>query len=221
MCRRYSPQLRAPPQLTTEGKPVEPPQEKTFIQKYWIYMVVGLLALGAFWRLCHPVIVAGPYTFLDIFAHMRLPRSIPEHSMFCCYSHYLYCLSCRFSFWMMVIADSMLQLSLPAGTRKVKAKDRYKDKHRVAGSADRCSSEAPSCVRARSVAVRACRLRYPAIQCSRAHVVAVCFANMLLFGHQEGCSCALCSMWLFQGRSAPAMGNPSADWASLGCIGKA
>ncbi|CAL1700551.1 unnamed protein product [Somion occarium] len=39
------PQLRAPPPLTTEGKVVEPVPEKNFLQKYWIYILVAVLAL--------------------------------------------------------------------------------------------------------------------------------------------------------------------------------
>ncbi|THH33679.1 hypothetical protein EUX98_g589 [Antrodiella citrinella] len=39
------PQLRAPPPITPEGKIAEPVPEKSFIQKYWIYMVVAVIAL--------------------------------------------------------------------------------------------------------------------------------------------------------------------------------
>jgi len=39
------PDLRAPPALTTEGEPVTPVPEKSFIQKYWIYIVPMLIAL--------------------------------------------------------------------------------------------------------------------------------------------------------------------------------
>lgn len=39
------PQLRVPPPLALDGKPVEPVPEKTFLQKYWIYMAVALFAL--------------------------------------------------------------------------------------------------------------------------------------------------------------------------------
>ncbi|KAI0045318.1 hypothetical protein FA95DRAFT_1607819 [Auriscalpium vulgare] len=38
------PDLRVPPPVTTEGDPAEPVVEKSFIQKYWLYIV---LALGA------------------------------------------------------------------------------------------------------------------------------------------------------------------------------
>ncbi|KAF8630330.1 hypothetical protein AX15_002980 [Amanita polypyramis BW_CC] len=37
------PELRAPPPLTTEGKPVQPVSEKTFLQKYWMYIVPLLI----------------------------------------------------------------------------------------------------------------------------------------------------------------------------------
>ncbi|KAI0796619.1 hypothetical protein C8Q75DRAFT_202480 [Abortiporus biennis] len=40
------PQLRTPPPLTQEGKPVEPVPEKSFLQKYWIYIVVAIAALA-------------------------------------------------------------------------------------------------------------------------------------------------------------------------------
>lgn len=39
------PGLRVPPPLTPKGQPVAPVPEKSFIQKYWLYIVIGL---GAF-----------------------------------------------------------------------------------------------------------------------------------------------------------------------------
>jgi hypothetical protein len=36
------PELRTPPPLTAEGEPIAPAPEKTFLQKYWIYMVIIL-----------------------------------------------------------------------------------------------------------------------------------------------------------------------------------
>ncbi|EPQ59407.1 hypothetical protein GLOTRDRAFT_109672 [Gloeophyllum trabeum ATCC 11539] len=39
------PELRAPPPLTPQGEPVKPPVEKSFIQKYWIYVAALLVAL--------------------------------------------------------------------------------------------------------------------------------------------------------------------------------
>ncbi|KAG6821593.1 hypothetical protein H0H93_000102 [Arthromyces matolae] len=38
------PQLVAPPPLTPEGEPVVPVQEKTFVQKYWVYIIIAMLA---------------------------------------------------------------------------------------------------------------------------------------------------------------------------------
>lgn len=43
-----SPGLRQPPPLTPQGTIVQPEPEKSFIQKYWIYIAVVLVALGAF-----------------------------------------------------------------------------------------------------------------------------------------------------------------------------
>ncbi|GJE84069.1 hypothetical protein PsYK624_001440 [Phanerochaete sordida] len=40
------PSLRAPPQLSAEGKVVVPPAEKSFIQKYWMYIAIAFLALA-------------------------------------------------------------------------------------------------------------------------------------------------------------------------------
>lgn len=40
------PSLRTPPQLSAEGKVVAPPQEKSFIQKYWMYIAIAFLALA-------------------------------------------------------------------------------------------------------------------------------------------------------------------------------
>ncbi|KAG7096804.1 hypothetical protein E1B28_004213 [Marasmius oreades] len=39
------PELRTPPPLTPEGKPAEPVPEKSFIQKYWMYIAAALVAL--------------------------------------------------------------------------------------------------------------------------------------------------------------------------------
>ncbi|KIP08364.1 hypothetical protein PHLGIDRAFT_69472, partial [Phlebiopsis gigantea 11061_1 CR5-6] len=41
------PQLRTPPPLTAEGKPVVAPQERSFVQKYWMYFAIAFLAIGA------------------------------------------------------------------------------------------------------------------------------------------------------------------------------
>ncbi|PPQ83274.1 hypothetical protein CVT25_004013 [Psilocybe cyanescens] len=40
------PELRAPPPLTPEGEVVKPVPEKSFIQKYWMYMVAVVLILA-------------------------------------------------------------------------------------------------------------------------------------------------------------------------------
>jgi len=39
------PDLRIPPQLTAEGEAVQPPPQKSFIQKYWIYIIGFLLVM--------------------------------------------------------------------------------------------------------------------------------------------------------------------------------
>ncbi|KAH9899817.1 hypothetical protein C8Q73DRAFT_335218 [Cubamyces lactineus] len=39
------PQLRVPPPVTAEGKPVEPPKEKSFLEKYWMYIAIALVAM--------------------------------------------------------------------------------------------------------------------------------------------------------------------------------
>ena len=41
----YRPELRVPPPLTPQGEPVQVVMEKSFIQKYWIYILVALGAL--------------------------------------------------------------------------------------------------------------------------------------------------------------------------------
>ncbi|TFK29377.1 hypothetical protein FA15DRAFT_582790 [Coprinopsis marcescibilis] len=40
------PELRAPPSLTPEGKIATPVPEKSFIQKYWIYIAIGFAVLS-------------------------------------------------------------------------------------------------------------------------------------------------------------------------------
>ncbi|CDO76260.1 hypothetical protein BN946_scf184470.g18 [Trametes cinnabarina] len=39
------PELRVPPPVTAEGKPVEAPKEKSFIEKYWMYIAIALIAM--------------------------------------------------------------------------------------------------------------------------------------------------------------------------------
>ncbi|KAI0776067.1 hypothetical protein BD413DRAFT_469471 [Trametes elegans] len=39
------PQLRVPPPVTAEGKPVEAPREKSFLEKYWMYIAIALIAM--------------------------------------------------------------------------------------------------------------------------------------------------------------------------------
>ncbi|KAH9943391.1 uncharacterized protein BXZ73DRAFT_74355 [Epithele typhae] len=39
------PVLRVPPPVTSEGKPVEAAKEKSFLEKYWMYVVIALLAM--------------------------------------------------------------------------------------------------------------------------------------------------------------------------------
>ncbi|KAI0092644.1 hypothetical protein BDY19DRAFT_990348 [Irpex rosettiformis] len=41
------PTLKTPPPVNAEGKVVQPPPEKSFLQKYWIYIAVAMAALGA------------------------------------------------------------------------------------------------------------------------------------------------------------------------------
>ncbi|PVG03500.1 hypothetical protein CPB86DRAFT_662232, partial [Serendipita vermifera] len=40
------PQLRVPPPLTPDGKPVEVPEEKTFLQKYWMHILGAFLLIS-------------------------------------------------------------------------------------------------------------------------------------------------------------------------------
>ncbi|EIW82314.1 hypothetical protein CONPUDRAFT_164934 [Coniophora puteana RWD-64-598 SS2] len=39
------PVLREPPPVTPAGEPVQPPAQKSFISKYWLYIVVAVVAL--------------------------------------------------------------------------------------------------------------------------------------------------------------------------------
>ncbi|VDC06126.1 unnamed protein product [Peniophora sp. CBMAI 1063] len=39
------PELRAPPPVTEQGEPVKPPEEKSFLQKYWIYIAIVMGAM--------------------------------------------------------------------------------------------------------------------------------------------------------------------------------
>ena len=42
------PSLRVPPPVTAEGRPVEPAREKSFLEKYWVYVVIALLCMSAY-----------------------------------------------------------------------------------------------------------------------------------------------------------------------------
>ena len=52
--RNSRPELRAPPPLTPEGQVVTPEPEKTFIQKYWIYIVGFMIVIGQYNNLYLP-----------------------------------------------------------------------------------------------------------------------------------------------------------------------
>ncbi|KAG8704232.1 hypothetical protein FRC09_003669 [Ceratobasidium sp. 395] len=41
----FSPRLRTPPPLAQDGQPIKPVAEKSFIQKYWMYIVPALIIL--------------------------------------------------------------------------------------------------------------------------------------------------------------------------------
>ena len=40
-----SPALRVPPPVSAEGNPIEQPREKSFIEKYWMYMEIAVIAM--------------------------------------------------------------------------------------------------------------------------------------------------------------------------------
>jgi hypothetical protein len=40
------PELRAPPPLTPEGRVVTPEPEKSFIQKYWVYILAFMIIIS-------------------------------------------------------------------------------------------------------------------------------------------------------------------------------
>src|SRR6266540_2567881 len=67
------PALRTPPALTPEGEVVQPPIPKSFLQKYWLYIVGFLLVF------CKP----NPYNFLKIILQLSvvqcwLPQKSPK-----------------------------------------------------------------------------------------------------------------------------------------------
>jgi len=45
------PELRTPPPLTPEGEVVQPVPERSFLQKYWMYLAAVLVALRM-WHIC-------------------------------------------------------------------------------------------------------------------------------------------------------------------------
>ena len=49
--------------MTEQGEPVKPPEEKTFLQKYWIYIA---LVMGAMRTLTAPICTNLLITFLHI-----------------------------------------------------------------------------------------------------------------------------------------------------------
>jgi len=56
-----SPELKVPPPLTPEGQPVQPVQEQTFFQKYWMHIIGILLLISeslysfTYWSLTKPL----------------------------------------------------------------------------------------------------------------------------------------------------------------------
>ena len=52
---RFRPQLRSPLPLTQTGRPVQPLPHKSFLQKYWMYIALFLLALGSSLKHVHSV----------------------------------------------------------------------------------------------------------------------------------------------------------------------
>ena len=44
--RNSRPELRSPPPLTPEGQVVTPEPEKSFLQKYWFYILAVMVVLG-------------------------------------------------------------------------------------------------------------------------------------------------------------------------------
>lgn len=70
------PELRVPPPLTPQGEPVQAVPEKSFIQKYWIYILVALGAL----RKCGVIRVTGHgyiltlYQFCQVVWRTRNPK---------------------------------------------------------------------------------------------------------------------------------------------------
>ena len=56
----YRPELRVPPPLTATGDPVVQVPEKTFLQKYWLYLVI---ALGAVRTLRFLLSMEPPFSF--------------------------------------------------------------------------------------------------------------------------------------------------------------
>jgi hypothetical protein len=49
------PVLKTPPPLSAEGTPVQPPQEKSFLQKYWMYIAIAVLGLSKSGHSCRSV----------------------------------------------------------------------------------------------------------------------------------------------------------------------
>ncbi|KAG1752658.1 uncharacterized protein EDB91DRAFT_1103714 [Suillus paluster] len=77
------PELRVPPPLTPEGEPVVPVPEKSFVQKYWIYLVVVLGALREF----HCFLSCFSFLRRDVEALSSLTRLKPFlflYSFLCC-----------------------------------------------------------------------------------------------------------------------------------------
>jgi len=64
----FRPQLRVPPPLTPTGDPVVHEPEKTFLQKYWLYIVIALGALSAFTLLPFLLITPHPLPTTSVMA---------------------------------------------------------------------------------------------------------------------------------------------------------
>lgn len=71
--RNSRPELRSPPPLTPEGKVVTPEPERSFIQKYWVYVLGFVVILGQFTSLA-PLFAPSEMTWELQPWHLLLPR---------------------------------------------------------------------------------------------------------------------------------------------------
>ena len=62
--------------MSAEGKPIEQPREKSFVEKYWMYLVIALIAMC---KCIAPPLPRMPFSQLVTIYHLVNAQHSPRH----------------------------------------------------------------------------------------------------------------------------------------------